>query len=369
MESAEMKEKFDLAVIGGGPAGTSAAITAARLGFYVLLLEAGSFPRHKVCGEFVSGEALSVLAELVGKKQFAHAPRISKARVFIDHARATLPVNPPAASVSRYDLDAALYHASAVAGCMVRDRTRAQSAAPSQNGFVIRLESEEVLARAVINATGRWSNLARRTARGTEQFIGLKGHFFEPDCSESCDLYFFDGGYCGVQPIGDDLVNAAAMVKPGIAKNLTRVFALNRDLKERSRAWKSVGVPVSTAPLIFRSPVTSENGVLMAGDAAAFLDPFAGDGISIALHSGRMAAEALGRFLLANSSLQDALLHYDREYRRLIKPALNSAQRLRGLQHLPSALRAASVACLNIPLIARAAVKATRVRATSRRTA
>ena len=85
-----MKKKFDLAVIGGGPAGTSAAITAARLGFDVLLLEAGSFPRNKVCGEFVSGEALSMVDDLVGKGKFADAPRISKARVLIDHARATL---------------------------------------------------------------------------------------------------------------------------------------------------------------------------------------------------------------------------------------------------------------------------------------
>lgn len=364
-----MTDKFDLAVIGGGPAGTSAGITAARLGFTVVLLEAGSFPRHKVCGEFVSGEALSILVELVGEERFAHAPRISKARIFVEDAVATLPVTPAAASISRYDLDTALYKACSLAGCVVRDRTRGQCASRSQNGFVIRLESEEILARAVINATGRWSNFGGRTALAAEQFIGLKGHFFEPRCSESCDLYFFAGGYCGVQPIGDGMVNAAAMVKPEAAKSLTSVFALNGALQERSRNWRAAGNPVSTAPLIFRAPMISENGVLLAGDAAAFLDPFAGDGISIALHSGRMAALTLGRFLLGDCSLQDAELHYGREYRRLIQPALNSAKRLRVLQHLPLGLRSAAVTCLNIPLMARAAVKATRVRSATLRTA
>jgi len=363
-----MKEKFDLVVIGGGPAGSSAAITAARLGFNVLLLEAGSFPRQKVCGEFVSGEALSILAELIEERQFADAPRISRARIFVEEACATLPVAPPAASISRYNLDAALYKACALAGCVVRDRTRAQSAAPSHNGFVIRLESGEIFARAVINATGRWSNLVKRVPT-TEQFIGLKGHFLEPNFSETCDLYFFGGGYCGVQPIGNGLVNAAAMVNPSVAKNLTSVFALNRDLKERSRRWKAAGDLISTAPLIFRAPMTSSDGMLLVGDAAAFLDPFAGDGISIALHSGRMAAGALGPFLLGTRTLDDAISRYDREYRRLIHPALNAAKRLRTLQRLPAGLRAAAVASLNIPLLARTAVRTTRVRSASLRTA
>jgi len=364
-----MNDKFDLAVIGGGPAGSSAAITAVRLGFTVLLLEAGSFPRQRVCGEFVSAEALSMLAELAGERQFVHAPRISKARIFVKETRATLPVNPPAASISRYDLDAALYQACALAGCVVRDRTRVQSVVPSQNGLLISLESGGIFARAAINATGRWSNMAKRTASAHEQFIGLKGHFFEPDCSKSCDLYFFDGGYCGVQPISDGMVNAAAMVKPSVAKNLTSVFAQNRNLKERSRTWKAAGDPVSTAPLIFRAPMTSDHGMLLVGDAAAFLDPFAGDGISIALHSGRIAAEALGRFLLGTCTVEDAISHYDREYRRLIHPALNGAKRLRTLQRLPLRLRAAAVACLNIPLLARTVVKTTRVRAARLRVA
>lgn len=364
-----MSEKFDLAVIGGGPAGASAAITAARRGFNVLLLEAGSFPRQKVCGEFVSGDALSILADLLGEEQFAQAPRISKARIFVGEARATLPVTPLAASISRYDLDAALYKACGLAGCVVRDRTRAQSAAPSRNGFVIRLESEEIFARVVINAAGRWSNLVKRAALNGEPFIGLKGHFIEPDSSQTCDLYFFEGGYCGVQPIGDGRVNAAAMVKPSVAKSLTSVFALNCDLKERSRMWKAAWDPITTAPLIFRTPMTSDSGMLLVGDAAAFLDPFAGDGISIALHSGHMAAEALGRFLVGASSLDEAISHYDSDYRRLIHPALNSAKRLRTLQSLPRGLRAAAVACLNIPFLARSAVRTTRVRAASLRIA
>ena len=78
---------YDLIIIGGGPAGTSAAISAARGGASVLLLDRGRFPRHKVCGEFVSAESLSLLTDLLDQEHSALLPeavRISAARVFLD---------------------------------------------------------------------------------------------------------------------------------------------------------------------------------------------------------------------------------------------------------------------------------------------
>src|SRR6266404_2265904 len=106
---------YDLIIIGGGPAGTSAAITAARGGAGVLLLERGRFPRHKVCGEFVSAESLGLLSELL---HHDHAPllrdavRIPQARVFLDGRIVQTVVDPPAASIARLDLDAALWHSA-----------------------------------------------------------------------------------------------------------------------------------------------------------------------------------------------------------------------------------------------------------------
>src|SRR5438034_746717 len=114
---------YDLIVIGGGPAGTAAAITAARVGANVLLLERGRFPRHKVCGEFVSAESLSVLAELLSGDHtslLADSLHIPRARVFIDGQVLEAPVDPPAVSIARIDLDAALWHAAELAGVELR---------------------------------------------------------------------------------------------------------------------------------------------------------------------------------------------------------------------------------------------------------
>jgi menaquinone-9 beta-reductase len=358
-----VNKTFDLAVVGGGPAGSSAAITAADLGFNVVLFEAGSFPRHKVCGEFVSGETLSLLARLRRADDLvASALPISIARIFLDDCVLELPVRPAAASISRHDLDHALWEAASGRGIVARERSRVKQVRPTDDYFSIQLDGEELLARSVINASGRWSNLRLQKPEQEEQWIGLKAHFREAQSSSSCDLYFFDGGYCGVQPLGDGLVNAAAMAKPSIARSLQAVLSLNSALRARSSDWELAMPQVSTAPLFFRQAQTSEGGMILAGDAAAFIDPFAGDGISMALHSGRLAALALASYLSGECSLQWAMQSYDRSHRELIQPALRNARRLRRLLRLPRSLRATAMSLLKFPLLAQAAVQETRVR-------
>ena len=84
------------------------------------------------------------------------------------------------------------------------------------------------------------------------------------------------------------------------------VFRQHPQLEERSRGWKQLSDPVSTSPLLFRSPAPERDGILMAGDAAVFVDPFVGDGISLALRSGALAAQTLMPFFRKELSLQNA---------------------------------------------------------------
>src|SRR5947209_18854049 len=101
MTSASM---FDLIVVGAGPAGSAPAITAARGGARVLLLERGRLPRHKVCGEFVSAESLELLATLLASPHdslLRDAVRIASSRVFLDGQVLRAPIRPAAASIAR----------------------------------------------------------------------------------------------------------------------------------------------------------------------------------------------------------------------------------------------------------------------------
>lgn len=354
---------FDIAVIGGGPAGTSAAITAAREGFTVALLESGSFPRHKVCGEFISGEALPILKSLTADDDLlSDTPLIKNARVFLDGRVVDLTVEPAAVSVSRHALDFSLWNSAVTAGVCARDRVRVTAVRREQAFFSIYAEGERLDARAVINASGRWSNLVRSKRVTRNHWIGLKRHFFEDSSSPHCDLYFFPGGYCGVQSLGNGTINAAAMVRSDVARSLTTVFKQNRELARRSREWRPASEAVATSPLLFSAPRTSEEETMLVGDAAAFIDPFAGDGISMALHSGRLAAFALRRYLHGECSLGTALENYDRSHNDLLQPALISAARVRLLLRLPKILRLTALSLLQFRPLARLAVRQTRVR-------
>jgi menaquinone-9 beta-reductase len=364
---------YDLIVVGGGPAGTSAAITCARVGARVLLLERGRFPRHKVCGEFVSAESLDLLADLLAPQHarlFSEAIRIPRTRVFLDGRTLHAPVDPPAASISRLDLDAALWDSAEQCGVESRQQTAVQGIS-GIGPFLVKTSGGEFESRALVNASGRWSNLnpALPDAHNSAvKWIGLKGHFAESSTPASVDLYFFDGGYCGVQPvdIGDGVarsgrVNACAMVRADVASTLPGVFLCHPALHERSRGWEPLSDPVSTSPLVFREPQPERDGVLMTGDAAAFVDPFIGDGISLALRSGSLAGERLIPFFAGSISLPEAARDYRAIYERRLTPVFLTSSKIRRMLGLPRAIRIPILRLLEkTPVIARYLVSRTR---------
>jgi len=342
---------FNLAIIGGGPAGCAAAIVAARKGARVLLLERTRFPRHKVCGEFVSAESLGLLQDLLAN-DFRHllrrAPRILNSRIFLDGSMLEARIDPPAASIARFDLDAALWETCCVEGVETHAETIVKSI--EGNGpFRIAAGKKVFEAEVVINASGRWSSFTSPEVRARnskeEKWIGIKAHFYEASGAPSTDLYFFDGGYCGVQPVSTATsgsgtrINACAMVRADVANTLSDILRQHPALRKRSRTWKPTMETVNTSPLVFHKPEPVQNTMLQVGDAAAFVDPFVGDGISLALRSGALAAECLQPLFRRECSLQQAAALYREAYKERLGRVFKVSSMLRGWLRWPRPIR------------------------------
>ena len=343
----EVEEHYDIAIIGGGPAGTAAAITASRFGLKTIIFERGRYPRHKVCGEFVSPESHQILVDLLGSKNeiLRGASAITHARMFADGRSIQFELPQPAWSIPRHDLDAELWKAAEAAGAVCMQSTAVDGV--SATGLCT--NGTQIHAKTLVNASGRWSNLRQVAPPGGPRWIGLKAHFSGEHAPPSTDVYFFAGGYCGIQPIGPNLLNASAMVRADVATSLEEVLAAYPDLWLRSRAWEQTTEPITTSPLIHATPEPVTNNILNVGDAAGFVDPFIGDGISLALRTGVLAATCAGN-----------PKRYAVEYVRQFSRVFQSAAMARRLVYAPEAIRRLAIFGFQSATIRRWALNLTR---------
>lgn len=358
----EAVNNYDLIICGGGPAGTSAAITAATTsgGIRVLLIEAGSFPRHKICGEFFSPEAATTLKALLGDggAMPGYGLRIHRVGLHARGVSTSFALPTPAFSITRHDLDAALWNRTQQLGITCLERTRVLAIARDDNGFDVKTSGGSFSARCVINATGRWSEVNNSTA-GRTKLIGIKAHFETGAVLDpTCDLHFFRGGYIGIQPISETVLNASALVDASRYRDMDSVLRA-AGLADRSRTWQGLYSPITCPPVSFTSPVPIRDGVINCGDAAAFIDPFAGDGMSLALHSGVLAGEYAVQVARGMSGA-DAAASYEHEYRRRFAGAFRSAARIRRFAFAPDWMQSLSIAALRFPFVAHAALASTR---------
>ena len=342
-----MEMKFDIAVIGAGPAGSAAAIVAARRGFNTVLFEAGSYPRHKVCGEFVSAEAADVLRFLVPNQAdlLLDAPRVHRSRLHYRGRTTELKIDPPAYSIPRYVLDESLWRAAADHGVnCVRASVENVS---TEAECTLTTSAGEYRVASVVNASGKWSRL-NQEIRG-DPWLGLKAHY-RGEADDAVDLYFYGGGYCGVQSLGNGLLNACALVKQGTARTLNDVFACDADLRARSRNWRAITETYATAPVYLGMGSLTRGEILQAGDAAGFVDPFVGDGISLALRSG----------VLAGANVGVPAAEYRRFYTEAFGGIFRSARTARTLLESSEASRSLSVAAMRFPPVANWVMRRTR---------
>jgi len=327
---------FDVAVVGGGLAGCSAAIHLSRHGLRVVLFEAKTYPHHKVCGEFLSPECLSLLDELglmPALRQSDPHPIRTAHITASDGTTWTTELPGMALGLSRYRLDPLLAQgARACTVTLLEGATVTTIQGDHETGFQIEAragtERIRISARGVIAAHGKRSNLDRALHRAfldrPQPFIGLKVHLDAPPMPGRIELHGFPGGYCGLSEVEGGLLNLCLLARQDIFQRAgASIPALvdwmgtqNRSLKSRLGSAQPVTEWFSIAQVPFLNKATMEGDILMAGDSAGLIAPLAGDGMSMALQGGKLAALYLNRFLNGQLSAHDLRWQYPAAWRR-----------------------------------------------------
>ncbi|HSE97384.1 MAG TPA: tryptophan 7-halogenase [Blastocatellia bacterium] len=382
---------YDVIVVGGGPAGSSAAIGTARAGLKTLLLEEKRMPREKLCGEFITPESFPSLKRLgvFDRLLDAGAQRItSLTLVPYDGSPVATQISemsslsPFALSFDRARLDHILFERAREAGAeclegMAVSRVIVEDDLPCgvealslREGKTHRFESA-----VVVDASGRNSRLTltrRERMGGTRgsRLYALKAHFESvKGIEDQVELYFFPDGYGGLSRVGDGKVNLcflaserAFRLAAGDPHKIVELTIMrNRLAGERLQKAEPSGRWLGAGPLTFGPRRLWRSGVLAAGDSSGMIDPFTGTGIQIALRAGELVAEAITSAAgeggdLARRAISNYRAGYEREFgRRMMVAGL-----LRRAVFSPAISSALSEILARTPWLARWLLRATR---------
>ena len=304
-------ERYDIAILGGGLAGLTAAIHLARQSYAVVLFEKHAYPHHKVCGEYVSNEVLAYLNHLGVDVQAEGAVHIERLQLSTPSGKG-LEVDLPLGGfgMSRYHFDHLLYQRANALGVTVRLETVNRVDFEAETFTIGSTSGGEIRASLALGAFGKRSLLDKKLARDflrvKSPWLGVKCHYEHPDFPEDLvALHSFKGGYGGLSKTETGQVNFCYLATYASfqrfgdhqrfeKEHLRKQLHLPRFFEAATPVFES---PLSIAQISFAPKKPVEGHLLMVGDSAGLIHPLCGNGMAMAIHSAKLAAECCTGFL------------------------------------------------------------------------
>ncbi len=318
-------ELFDVAVIGGGPAGSVCAAFSAASGLRVVLIEREKFPREKVCGDCLNPECWPILRRLGIDQCVRASPHgaldwVEFISVGDRHVRIDLPRGEEAEiAIKRSAFDSVLLERARKLGAEIREVSTLTSIEKSDSAWKLTTTETATAfrARVLVAADGRNSTVARLLGllpRFAKERVALQTHIPLPrGFGNRVVLQLLPGGYSGQAPVNDSELNLCLVGKPKSIRPL-QVWAAHYFNLPSTQSWRTI------TPLTRPSLPPARENLLFVGDAARVVEPFTGEGIFYALRSGELAAAAAKEMIRGNAA--EAMRDYIRQHRAMYRGRL-----------------------------------------------
>ena len=323
---------YDIAIIGGGLAGLTTAIQLRKKGYTVVLFEKNSFPFHRVCGEYISFESWDYLIDCGIDLENMKLPQILKLKVSaVNGHLLTTNLDMGGFGISRYRIDGLLCARARQLGVKIHDNCKVDAIQRISQEYIITSPVGDHRVRMAIGSFGKRSNIDVQWKRGftlqkptkLNNYIGVKYHVRGADVSDdTIALHNFKNGYCGVSKIEDDkycmcyLTTAANLKAAGGIDEMQRAYLYQntylKALFEHSDFLFAQPLSISQISFDTKEPVYA--GIPLIGDACGMITPLCGNGMSMAMHSGKILVQLTERYLKEQISLDSMLKIYTTEW-------------------------------------------------------
>jgi menaquinone-9 beta-reductase len=347
----EAEQEYDIAVVGGGLAGLSLASLLAKEGVRVLVLEKESYPRQKVCGEYISNESRDFLERNQLLSGINELPQINRFELtFPRDENRSCRLEPGGFGISRWKLDAHLCEKARQNGAEVVENTLVTTIEERKEGYEITSrEGEKFYTGRLIGATGRYShrlfpaNSEKKTGAG--KWFGVKYHIRHEFPGDTIQINLFPGGYAGISKVEDGkycfcyLASAHWLKKyaGNIEQIEKNVLSENPTVKSHLEQFSAVEGPFTTARFDFSFRAAVHSHRLYLGDTAGFIPPLTGNGMSLAFRSAATASELILQHLEGKKRWQEVETAYARYGKQYLGSRIKSGVFLQNLALNPSA--------------------------------
>ncbi len=296
-------QQFDVIIIGGGLAGLTSAIDLSKNNFKVLLIEKNSFPKHKVCGEYVSNEVLPYL-EYLGFNPFEFgAKRITNFEL-TTHNNKTIQTELPLGGfgMSRYEMDFQLYQLALKQKVTVLKDTVINVIFENDVFSVQTKSGQSFTSKITMGAFGKRSNLDTTLQRSfitkKSPYLGVKIHMSGNFPENKVALHNFQGGYCGVSKVENDHINLCYITNYEAFKRYKDIDAFQNEVLFKNLVLKELfqnsniefDKPLTISQISFETKNPIENHMIMCGDSAGMIHPLCGNGMAMAIRSAQLAS-------------------------------------------------------------------------------